>query len=169
MKKKFVQYYVEGADEEALLKVLKTEMQIIVPGKVQKLNAVEERISDRRLRTLSPGTVVVLVFDTDTGNVDILKENIDILKKASFVSEVVLVPQVSNLEDELIRSCDIRQIEELLNSKSKSDFKGDLIHVSNLRKKLEEHHFNFRIFWSETPKSPYQDIENQASAIKILK
>ena len=76
MKSKFVQYYVEGEDEEKLVNVLKTQLGLIRPGKVQKLNVVEQEITNIRLRTLKQGTMVVLVFDTDTGNVDILKKNI---------------------------------------------------------------------------------------------
>ena len=73
MKSKYVQYYVEGDDEKKLVDVLKTDLRLIKPGKVQKLNVVEQEITDIRLRTLKQGTMVVLVFDTDTGNVEILK------------------------------------------------------------------------------------------------
>lgn len=169
MKSKFVQYYVEGETEEKIINTLKATMKVIRPGKVQKLNVVEQEIADMRLRTLIRGTMVVLVFDTDTGNVDILKKNIAKLKKCASVSEIVLVPQVLNLEEELVRSCDIRKIEELLNSKSKHDFKSDLIHVTNLDKKLQEHKFDIKRFWSEHPRPPYQDIENQAGKVKRVK
>lgn len=36
------QYYVEGEDEKKLLSVLKTEMGLIVPGKIDKLNVVQD-------------------------------------------------------------------------------------------------------------------------------
>lgn len=29
----FIQYYVEGEDEEKILSVLKTDLQLIIPGK----------------------------------------------------------------------------------------------------------------------------------------
>jgi hypothetical protein len=46
------QYYVEGDDEKRLIEVLKTDMRLIIPGKVQILNVVQERLTDLKLRTL---------------------------------------------------------------------------------------------------------------------
>ena len=43
----------------------------------------------------------------------ILKENIDTLKKTSTVYSVVCITQVRNLEDELVRSCNIKAVREL--------------------------------------------------------
>lgn len=169
MKSKFVQYYVEGDDEKKIIDVLKTDLGVIRPGKVQKLNVVEQEITDIRLRTLNRATMVVLVFDTDTGNVDMLKKNIKILEECPSVSEIVLIPQVANLEEELVHSCNIRKIEELLNSKSRGHFKRDLIGVTNLGKKLREHQFDIKLFWNRRPTSPYQDIENQAAKVKLVK
>ena len=76
MKKSIVQYFVEGEDDKKMIDTLKTQMGLIKPGKVQVLNVVTEEITDLRLRALSPGTTVVLVFDVDAGNVDILGRNI---------------------------------------------------------------------------------------------
>lgn len=167
MKSKFVQYYVEGDDEKKLIDVLKTDLGVIKPGKVQKLNVVEQEITEVRLRTLKQGTMVVLVFDTDTGNADILRKNIKTLRACKVVSEIILIPQIPNLEGELIRSCNIKRIEELLNSKTRREFKSDLIRVSNLHKKLQEHQFDIALFWSEKPTSPYQDLGNQAEKVKL--
>ena len=169
MKSKFVQYYVEGEDEEKLVNVLKTKLGVIKTGKVQKLNAVEREITDARIRTLSPGTMVVLIFDTDTGQLEILDRNLKKLKACSSVSEIVTIPQVPNLEGELVRSCDIKNITELLNSKSRGDFKSDIKHISNLDSKLREHKFDINLFWARNPASPYQGIENQAAKVKLLK
>ena len=80
MKSKYVQYYVEGKDEKRLIDVLKTELGVIRPGKVLTLNPVAEEITQLQLRTLQTGTMAVLVFDTDAGNVEILKNNIKTLK-----------------------------------------------------------------------------------------
>jgi len=164
-----VQYYVEGEDEEKLINILRSKLRVIKPGKVQKLNVVEHEITDARLRTLSRGTMVVLIFDTDTGYVDILNRNLKKLKECSSISEIVTIPQVPNLEGELVYSCNIRNIEALLNSKSKGKFKSDLIHASNLERKLQEQQFDIHLFWSRTPGPPYQDIENQSERVKLLK
>lgn len=166
MKSRYIQYYVEGETEKKLLSVLKTQLRCIKPGTIQTLNAVTQKITDTRLRPLARGTMVVLVFDTDRGDVNILKENIKILEEYPSVSEVVLIPQVPNLERELLLSCNIRKIEDLLGSKSRKDFKRDLIHVSNLNKKLRERQFDINRFWCGRPAAPYQDIENQAAKIK---
>ena len=53
------QYYVEGDDEKRLIEVLKTDMRLIIPGKVQILNVVQERLTDLKLRTLQDGTTLV--------------------------------------------------------------------------------------------------------------
>ena len=55
LKSKFVQYYVEGEDEQKLVNTLKTKLGVIKPGKVQKLNVVEQEITSMHLRTLSRG------------------------------------------------------------------------------------------------------------------
>ena len=167
MKSKYVQYYVEGDDEGKLINTLKTDLRLILPGKVQKLNVVQRQLSNARLMGLSPGTMVVLVFDTDTGHLDILNKNLEVLKKCSAVSEIVTVPQVLNLEQELVRSCDIRTVAELLGSKSNKEFKSDLIRVTNLGSKLREHQFDIGRFWSASPACPYHQIENLAHQIKL--
>lgn len=108
-----------------------------------------------------------MIFDTDTKQVEILNQNIQKLKKCRFVSAIVTIPQVPNLERELVRSCNIRNITELLNSRSRKNFKSDLIHVSNLEHKLIEHEFDLSVFWAQQPEQPYQDIINNSEEIKI--
>ena len=162
-----IQYYVEGEDEKKLVNVLKSAMGSIRTGKVQTLNVLQEYISDTVLRTLKNGTVVVLVFDTDTNKVDVLNKNIKKLEACRQVADIITIPQVKNLEEELIYSCNIKKITELLNSSSVKDFKSDLIHISNLEQKLKEHKFDLKRFWSQQPVAPYQNILNDAEKIKI--
>lgn len=92
MRKNIIQYYVEGEDDKKVIDTLKTEMGLIKPGKVQVLNVVTEEITDLRLRALSPGTTVVLVFDVDAGSVDILNRNVTKLNSCSVVANVVTIP-----------------------------------------------------------------------------
>lgn len=167
MKTKYIQYYVEGPDDKKVIDTLKTKVGLVKPGKVDVLNVVTEKITDLRLRTLSPGTMVVLVFDVDAGSRDILNTNIQKLKNCQAVTEVVTIPQVPRLEIELVRSCNIRQIKELLNSRSNDDFKRDVMRVTNLDAKLREHQFDIDQFWSAMPTPPYQDIPNQAEKVKM--
>ena len=112
--------------------------------------------------------MVVLIFDTDTGSIDTLLKNIKTLEACKSVSEIVLIPQVNNLENELVRSCNIKKAEELLNSTSRGHFKHDLIHVSNLASKLREHEFDINLFWSGQPSAPYDQLGNQAAKIKAV-
>lgn len=166
MRNKYFQYYVEGADDKKVIDTLK-QMRMIRSGKVDVVNVVTERITDLRLRTLSPGTIVVLVFDADAGSRQILDTNIQKLKNCKVVTEIITIPQVPKLEVELVRSCNIRQIKELLNSKTNEEFKRDVLRVTNLDAKLREHQFNIARFWSATPMPPYQDIPNQAEKVKL--
>lgn len=162
-----VQYFVEGEDEKKLVNTLKNDLKVITPGKVQIINVIQNIVSGMILRTFKQGTIVVLIFDTDTNNTDTLDKNIAKLKKNRNVADVITIPQVKNLEDELIYSCNIRKITELLNSRSASDFKSDLLHITNLGNKLKEQSFNINRFWSRHPESPYENITNQADMIKI--
>ena len=128
---------------------------------------MEKRIPSAMLRTFKNPTVVVLVFDTDTNQIDILCENIDKLNSCSAISKVITIPQVPNLENELIRSCNIKKITELLGSKSKSEFKSDLLHITNLDSKLLQHQFDIHSFWNQAPKPPFNDIKNDSEKIKL--
>lgn len=162
-----IQYLVEGEDEKKLVNTLKNDLKVINPGKVQIINVIQNIVSDMILRTFKQGTIVVLIFDTDTNDVDTLNKNIEKLKKNRNVANIITIPQVNNLENELIYSCDIKRITELLNSRSASNFKHDLIHITNLSNKLKQHSFDINRFWSRQPQSPYDHIINMAHEIKI--
>ena len=164
-------YYAEGQCEEKLLEVLKTDMQLIRLGNISKYNVIQEKLKMAQLRTLKKGTTAVLVFDTDTtDNTNILKENIDILKKYSAISNVICITQVENLEDEIVRSCDVSKAQELTNSKSVSSFKSDFIKASNLRGTLEKHKFCFENLWFRSSnKDQYKEIKNEADKIRLKK
>lgn len=160
-------YYVEGACEEKLLKTLKTDMQLIQPGKILKCNVMQTKIKRAQLKTLKNRTTVVLVFDTDTENTIILRQNIDMLNKQSAISRVICITQVDNLEDELERSCDVHNVYEITNSKSVDSFKHDFINASNLKTTLENHKFCFDKLWIKSPKNKqYNGIVNEADFIK---
>lgn len=61
--KDIYQYFVEGDDEKRLIEVLKTDMQLIQPGKIQVVNVVQEKLTDLKLRVLAEGTI--LIFEKD--------------------------------------------------------------------------------------------------------
>ena len=169
MKNAIIQYYVEGENEKKIVSVLKSDLGYIKPGKVQILNVTQSQITKAHLRTLKKGTIVVLIFDTDTGQINILNQNIKVLKSCNSVSKVITIPQVPNLEGELVRSCNIKSALELLNSKSKKDFKSEMIHTTNLDVKLKKHEFKLSKFWNKDPEKPYNHLKNGAEEIKIYK
>lgn len=164
---RYFQYYVEGDDEKKLVEVLKRDMCAVLPGKIQRLNVIQERITNAHLIPLKTGTVVVLIFDTDTKNIGILNKNIKMLNECKAITDIVLIPQVPNLEGELVSSCDIKKITELLGSHTKEEFKRDFIHTSNLADKLREHKFDLKVFWSKQPPADYKNIRNDAEKIKV--
>lgn len=168
MKREQYHYFVEGEDDRKVVNTLKTDLQWIKPGKVQVFNVIEEELTSLITRTLKPGTIVVLVFDTDTGKKNTLLKNIRFLQKDSNVKQVLCIMQVKNLEDEFLRSCAISQIKELTGSKSNSDYKCDLLRQSNLADKLKKHQFQFEKFWNSSDKV-YESICNDSAQIKIKK
>ena len=168
MKREQYHYFVEGEDDRKVVNTLKTDLQWINPGKVQVFNVIEEELTSLITRTLKPGTIVVLVFDTDTGKKNTLLKNIRFLQKDSNVKQVLCIMQVKNLEDEFLRSCAISQIKELTGSKSNSDYKRDLLRQSNLADKLKKHQFQFEKFWNSSDKV-YESICNDSAQIKIKK
>lgn len=116
--------------------------------------------------TIKPKTYVILVFDTDVDKVDILEDNIRMFEKCPSVIEVLTIPQVKNLEDELVRACDIKNATELFGGNSLKDFKADFIKEKNLMKKLEAKGFDICKLWQRNPKALFGNITNDAGRIK---
>lgn len=160
------QYFVEGETEEKIVQVLKTDLQVIIPGKVKKFNVIEKLFALSHIVPLKHGTIVVLVFDTDTENSTILQKNIRFLTSKPAIKKVICIPQVRNLEEELIRSCSIRKIKELLSSKSDSEFKKDICSCNGLHVSLEKHGFDMGKFWSSTPTGCFSEFPNDSEKIK---
>ena len=142
-------YYVEGECEEALINALKKNPAKINPGRVKVWNVIEKVLPDSILRTIQPGSTVVFVFDTDVQRTGNLEKNIQQVKKYAGKVVVVLLPQVMNLEDELKRSTDVKEITELTKSKSRSDFKRDFCHITDLRKTLDTHKLDINKLWCQ--------------------
>ena len=163
------QYFVEGDDEKRLIEVLKTDMRLIQPGKIQVVNVVQEKLTDLKLRVLPEGVILVFVFDTDAGSPEILNENIKKAKQSSHVKAVYCITQVKNIEDEIIRSTNIKRIEEFLGSRSKADFKRDFIRERNLKQKLIAHDFELNKLWCKEPLTPYDKIKNESYIVKNMK
>ncbi len=167
MSNKYVQYYVEGSDEEKFVQILKTSFKCILPGKVQVFNAATQRFTRAQLLSLKPKTTAVLLFDTDFINRIILDDNITKLSKCRSVDEILVVLQVKNLEDELLRCCEINRIEDILNSKSKGDFKRDFLKANNVDQKLRQVKFNINKLWIMEDTDTCAGIRNEGRRIKV--
>ena len=166
-KNNIYKYYVEGEGEKRIIDVLKTDFKSIKPGKVEVFNVNQEHFSDMRLRTLKNNTIVVLVYDVDVDKegIENLEWNIRFLKSRSNVKSVICIPQVENLEDELIAACDIKEIKEITKSKSNTNYKSDLLNCSNLYSRLQQSGFDYGKFWKKMPKNSYGKYGNDSEKI----
>lgn len=160
-------YIVEGDCEEHALTFLKNNY--VQSGKVLRLNPLQKEISQMILRNLKENTIAILIFDTDTlDGTEVLEKNKKILKRSKQIKDIILVPQVKNFEEELIRACNIKKIEEFTKSKSKKDFKRDFLSNKNLPNLFQKNNFNISKFWIGTPTGLYKNLENQSFKIKLI-
>lgn len=160
-------YFVEGESEQILINALKTDLGLIVPGKVDILNVIQKKINKNWLRTMKPNTIVILVYDTDVEDVELLKKNIETLKKCAAVKDVWCIPQVKNLEDELVRACNIRNVMDLTGTRTLHDHKRAFVNNSNQSQMLERNEFDIRKLWSKVPDNAFAQFGNDSGKIKI--
>ena len=159
-------YFVEGECEETLINALKKYPAKIIPGRVKKWNVIDRVLPNSILNTIQPGSIVVLVFDTDVQSSGSLGKNIQMLKKIVSKVMIVCLPQVLNLEDELERCTDVKNVKELIKSKSRSDFRRDFCRLTDCRQALDIHHFEIGKMWAQplpegfTSFSSYTDDRN---------
>ena len=157
-------YFVEGENERKLIETIKNKY--LYSGKIKIINTIQNKVPNSILRTLERETVVVLVFDTDVEKIDILDENIKLIMSSNNVKDVICIPQIKNLEDELIYSTNINKIVDLLESKSKTNFKNDFNNYKNLMKKLEDKEFKISKLWSRNAVDIYKKYKNDSEVIK---
>ncbi len=162
-------YLVEGENEKTFINAIKNDY--IVSGKVSVFNVLTKTITTARLRKITPMTNVVLVFDTDVNDkscIQFLQKNIDELKKSKNVKSIILVIQVNNFEDELLRATSISKLIDFTNSKSVKDFKGDFNKLDkSLIKKLQQFHFDIDKLWIKQPQNLYKNLSNMSIQVKI--
>ena len=160
-------YYVEGENEAKLVELLSNKLFHIVSGRIEVFNVVEKRLKPSHVRKLNPQTTVVLIFDTDTGNTGILSRNLFFLRQQSNVKEVLCIPQVRNLEEELVRSCrSLGDITRLLGSTSCRNFKGDFNRCKNLEVYLKKVDFFFPLLWSSKPEGEFCFVSSDIEKIR---
>ena len=163
-------YIVEGPTEQAVIDAIKGKL--IETGRVIVRNPATKRFSQNILRLIKKTTICILVFDKDiynnhVANQNIILNNIQFLNKDKNIKKVIVISQENDLDDEIVRSTTIKTITTLLNSKSKSNSKSDIIKCSNLLSKLKAKKFDINDFWTKNnldflPK-------NESNLIKLKK
>lgn len=150
-------YYVEGSCEQQLVSALKQEPAKLIPGRVRIFNVIQNRIPNSQLISIAPGTTIVFVFDTDKPKTDILNYNIAVFSKHNIRVKMVLLMQVMNIEDELVRATDVKAAPELTRSRSVSNFKSDFCKLAPMecRRLLERHHINVDVLWTTPAPAPF--------------
>ncbi len=162
-------YLVEGECEEKLVKALKEKPALIHPGSVKKFNIIQNTIPSSKLMSFDPGSMVVLVFDTDIEITEYLKKNIRMLKDFCLRVEILTIAQVLNFEDEIVRSTDVDKAQDLTKSDSISDFKRSVNRMKDteFRQALKRHKFDLSKLWIKRPPKIYSFINQQAESIKV--
>ena len=164
-------YFVEGECEKTFIRsYMFVDGKHFKAGKIEVFNFVNERLSKPKARTINKDMHVAIVFDTDVENIEILEENIKLLKTVSLLdnSHIILVPSVKNFEDELVYSCSkLKTIHDLFKTKSLSEFKKKFNAHSDIVSKLNDVSFDFNLIWNRNAKRPFDIYENNSSRIKI--
>ena len=157
-------FFVEGECEKVFLKSFmhaEDTEYYICPGKIEVLNVIYDKISPAKVRTLKKGTKVVFVFDTDVKKADILENNIVTIVRYSSIdySDIFLVSSCKTLEDEIVyASKDISDINKLLGTTSKEDFKKKLIKHKDIVSRLKNVGFQIEKMWSREPDEPFSQL-----------
>lgn len=161
-------YFVEGQCEEKLVKALKLNPTLLVPGKVKIFNVVQNVIPLSILMSIEPGSAAILIFDTDKAETDHLKLNINSLKKRCSGVDVLTILQVLNFEDEIERATDVKNAENLTKSKTVEDFKSTVNRIKDVdfRRMLERHRLDMNELWEKEPPEAFRFIAQDAKKIK---
>lgn len=165
---KIFQYFVEGECEEKLINTLKAPpMNALIPGKVEVLNVVCSKISKQRLMVLKPKTNIILVYDTDVAQTDILEENVRMLKSYGFTN-IYHIQSIRTFEDELVYASKIAEISEMYHTVSLEDFKKKFIHQSNLKDKLASIQFQSERIWSRVNTNlPFSEFASKEAVDRV--
>lgn len=144
-------YFVEGQNEKTMLSSIKGHH--IRSGKVSVLNVLQHSISSAQLMTLGERTCVILVFDTDVlddKQIEYLERNIRLLDKSRKVTDILVVPQIKNFQDELVYATSIKSATDFTKSNSTKDFKTDFNNEKDIRAKLKKENFDIKKFWARS-------------------
>lgn len=80
---------------------------------------------------------------------------------------MILIPQVLNLEDELVRASMVRNAKEITKSSTDAEYKHALIKIDNLKRLFDAAEFDFSKFWVTEPRGNFENIDNESSKIRL--
>lgn len=162
-------YYVEGPCEQQLISALKEAPEKLIPGKIKVFNVVQNLIPKSQMLSIQAGTTVVLVFDTDVSQTLNLKKNLELLERYCGKLKIVFLPQVLNLEEELVRCTDVKTVTKLTKSGSVKNFKTDFckMKVKDCRSMLERHQLNIARLWMTKTPDAFAFTESNGDSIKL--
>lgn len=162
-------YYVEGPCEQQLIAALKENPSKLIPGKVKVYNVIQNLIPKSQMLSIRAGTTVVLVFDTDVEQTANLKKNLELLNRYCGKLRIVFLPQVLNLEDELVRCTDIKSAAELTQSKGIRNFKTDFckLKTKECRALLERRGLKMERLWTAKVPEAFLFAESNSALIKL--
>ena len=163
-------YYVEGFCEQQLIAALKEAPARIIPGKIRVFNVVQNLIPKSQIISIQPGTLVVLVFDTDVPQTANLKKNIELLNRYCGKIQIIYLPQVMSLEDELERCTDIKSVSELTHSNSIRNFKTDFcrLKAKDCRSMLERDKLDCKRLWTTKVPEEYHFVKSNSYQVKTI-
>lgn len=161
-------YYVEGPCEQQLISALKETPEKLIPGKIKVFNVVQNLIPKSQMLSIQTGTTIVLVFDTDVSLSSTLKKNIELLVRYCGKLKIIFLPQVFNLEEELVRCSDVKNVTELTKSSSIQKFKTDFckMKTKDCRAMLERHKLDYTRIWMTKAPEAFTFVENNCSLVK---
>ena len=162
-------YLTEGECEEKLIRALKERPSLVLPGKVKKFNVIQNELPASLLMQFDPGSIVVLVFDTDKDETSHLRKNIALLKSLSFKVEILTILQVLDFEDEIERATDVSKAQDLTRSKTVNDFKSAVNRMkeADFRSALKRHKLDMSRLWSEKPPKAFRFVKQDANKVKL--
>ncbi len=162
-------YLAEGQCEEKLVKALQEKPSLVLAGRVKRFNVIQDVIPEKRLIQFPPGSMVILVFDTDKVETEHLKKNIELLKTRCSRVDVKTITQVLNFENEIERATDVSRAQELTKSQSVSDFKSAVNRMkeAEFRNTMKRHKLDITKLWSEKPPKGFEFVTQDAEKIKV--
>lgn len=162
-------YIVEGECEKKLITALKLNPKKLIDGKIIVRNLINKHLTKTFLSKIRPESTVVLVFDTDVERTEILKNNIESIKNHTNHVQIIYLPQVLNLEDELVRCTDVKKITELTQSTGIHNFKNDFNHLKDYecRNMLDKHALNVGLLWKEETPKAFGFLPKNSEIVKI--